>query len=62
MSVSVNALADGWLHGREEALALQDANMIQSYSMSLSVAEVDRSNNLGVFENLLIQIDFFRIR
>jgi hypothetical protein len=48
LSVSVNALADGWLHGREEMLALEDAGVMQNYS--ISVAEAERSNNLGAFE------------
>lgn len=47
LSVSVNALADGWLHGREEMLALEDAGVMQNYS--ISVTEAERSNNLGVF-------------
>ena len=49
LSVSVNALADGWLHGREEMLALEDAGVMQNYS--ISVTEAERSNNLGAFEN-----------
>lgn len=49
MSVSVNALADGWLHGREEILALEDAGVMQNYS--ISVSEAERSNNLGAFDN-----------
>ena len=54
LSVSVNALADGWLHGREEMLALEDAGVMQSYS--ISVTEAERSNNLGAFENFMSEI------
>ena len=49
MSVTVNALADGWLHGREETLALEDSRNMQNYSLSVSVAEAERSNSLGLF-------------
>lgn len=49
LSVTVNALADGWLHGREETLALEDSRNMQNYSLSVSVAEAERSNSLGLF-------------
>ena len=57
LSVSVNALADGWLHGREESLALEDSNVMQNYSMSISVVEAERSNNLvhNAFQSAVLQ-------